>query len=326
MSWFAIESDPGVLTEVIQQMKVKGVRVEELFSLSRECLNDLLPIYGLIFLCNMRLPQNDNRPVLDPHHCSANLFFAKQHVNNGFATQAIISILMNCPQLDIGHPLSNLKELSRNFPPALKSLSIANDEAIRNAHNSFAKPGPSVPDSTCEDGVFTFIDYVPVDNNIYELDGLKEGPIYLGDFNGGLDWLDVVIPIIQERVDKYSHADIEFTVLAVIKDRKEEYNTRLRDLQSRKEQILKELRERPDAGGNEAFIESLQRILGETNSELDLVKHNISMENEKIIKWRKEIKVRKHDYDPFYFNFLKIVSEKEELNDLIEKARALQEE
>lgn len=43
---------------------------------------------------------------------------------------------------------------------------------------------------------------MPIDGKLYELDGLKEGPIDLGPVAVNQDWLDVVRPIIEKRIQK----------------------------------------------------------------------------------------------------------------------------
>lgn len=86
------------------------------------------PVYGLIFLFKWR-HEKDERAV-DTSPDASKVFFANQVINNACATQAVLSVLLNCPQLDLGTELTNFREFTADFPPELKG------KALRQATNN----------------------------------------------------------------------------------------------------------------------------------------------------------------------------------------------
>jgi ubiquitin carboxyl-terminal hydrolase L5 len=103
---------------------------------------------------------------------------------NACATQAILSILLNVDdeRLEIGQTLTELKDFATELPYDMRGLAIENSEAVRNAHNAFARPEPFLAEQGHSDqgteDVFHFVAYVPhADGRVYELDGAPPGTI-----------------------------------------------------------------------------------------------------------------------------------------------------
>lgn len=65
-----------------------------------------------------------------------------------------------------------------------------------------------------DDDVFHFVAYVPHDGRLYELDGLRKGPIDHGACSRE-EWLSTAVPVIQKRMEKYAGGEIRFNLLAV---------------------------------------------------------------------------------------------------------------
>jgi ubiquitin carboxyl-terminal hydrolase L5 len=219
----------------------------------------------------------------------------------------------------------------------LKGLAISNSGPIRDSHNSFARAEPFVMEqekrvATEKDDVFHFIAYVPHQGRVFELDGLKSGPILLGEVEGGEggDWLNVVRPAIQSRIERYATSEIRFNLMGVVKNKKEVLTERATLLQARTAAIQVAMAG-VDASdmdqdlGNDFVLaqgdEALAAQLAEVEGLLSDCQNKISAEDEKFAGWKMENIRRKHNYIPFVINLLRILSERNLLKPMIAKAK-----
>ncbi|KAF9026184.1 ubiquitin carboxyl-terminal hydrolase [Podila verticillata] len=310
-NWCLIESDPGVFTGLIKGIGVSGIQVEEIYSIDKETLEDLKPVHGLIFLFKWLghdpAAQSANKA---PIVYDESIFFAQQVIQNACATQAILSILMNSPAVDIGEELTNFKAFVSDFPAELKGHAISNSDVIRTIHNSFARSDPFIndmhdPNAKEKEDLFHFIAYTPVNGNLYELDGLQEGPRNHGPCPGD-SWLEKVGPIIQERMAQYAGGEIRFNLMAVVDDRTKVYKERLAKYQAQLETLQKA--EGPEAG---SWLKS----------EIEHLEQDIKKEAEKTLKQQRENKLRKHNFVPLIYELLKGLAQQGELKDLVEEGR-----
>lgn len=84
--------------------------MEELWSLDADSFKNLEPIHGLIFLFKWVQDDEPAGSIVQDSRLDK-IFFAKQVINNACATQAILSILLNCEHADVklGNTLSEFK-------------------------------------------------------------------------------------------------------------------------------------------------------------------------------------------------------------------------
>jgi ubiquitin carboxyl-terminal hydrolase L5 len=179
-------------------------------------------VHGLIFLFKWVKDDEPAGSVVRDNRLDK-IFFARQVIQNACATQAILSVLLNVnhPDIKLGSVLTDFKDFTQSFDGYNKGLAMSNASQIRTVHNSFSRQTLFELDNSKnqkDEDVYHFISYLPIDGRLYELDGLKEGPIDLGAI-GDKNWLDVVRPVIEKRIQKYSEGEIHFNLMAIVSDR-----------------------------------------------------------------------------------------------------------
>ncbi|GAB1317245.1 Ubiquitin carboxyl-terminal hydrolase [Madurella fahalii] len=242
-SWTELESDPAFFTAIMAQIGVKGAKIEEVLSVEADSLATLPhPVYGLVFLYEYIEGTSDVSA-----ETSEDLWFANQTTHNACATIALLNIIMNAEGLALGEKLRKFKQESMGLSPPLRGNLITNSAWIRTAHNSFArrldllnaalslqnevdkkkrlkyrtsrskrsrpKKGRSPADSA-----YHFIAFVPVGRRVWQLDGLKTAPSYIGEFSEGQHWTSVICPVLEERMKRCGKEQLSFSLLALCGD------------------------------------------------------------------------------------------------------------
>ena len=254
--WRELESDPGLFTLLIEDYGVQGVKVDEIYDVSKRIEG---VVYGFVFLFrwgedrrarNMRKKFliTEDSYVMDSEVVNQ-MFFAHQIVNNSCATHALLSVLLNCTDIDLGPTLGKLEEFSAGLDPESKGLAIANMPELARAHNKHAKPSHTVipPPGGRRASVISsahallpetyhFVSYVPIGTRLFELDGLKEFPIDHGPWGEQEEWTDLFRRVITQRLA--SAQDILFNLMAVVKDRIPEISEKARVLQAEQRELL----------------------------------------------------------------------------------------
>ncbi|MCJ1256386.1 hypothetical protein MMC24_004207 [Lignoscripta atroalba] len=230
-----IESEPAFFNVMLKQFGVKGVKVQEVVSLDDELLAYLpRPVYGLIFLFKWK----EDDPIKQEPSCPPGVWFANQTVSNACASVALLNIVNNIPEVDLGTNLLHFKDFTKTLTPALRGNAISNFEFIKEIHNSFARKldmlsgdlqlkndvhakkrkSKKVQEDLDEtDASFHFIAFVPIEGTVWKLDGLERQPQSLGPIRRG-EWLGLVKPDIEARMAEYEDGQIEFAILSLVKD------------------------------------------------------------------------------------------------------------
>nr|XP_009920024.1 PREDICTED: ubiquitin carboxyl-terminal hydrolase BAP1-like isoform X3 [Haliaeetus albicilla] len=258
-AWKVICLGRGLFTLLVEDFGVKGVQVEEIYDLQSKCQG---PVYGFIFLFKWIEERRSRRKVstlvdetsvIDDDIVN-NMFFAHQLIPNSCATHALLSVLLNCNNVDLGPTLSRMKDFTKGFSPESKGYAIGNAPELAKAHNSHARPEPRhLPEK--QNGIsavrtmeaFHFVSYVPIKGRLFELDGLKVYPIDHGPWADDEEWTDKARRVIMERIGLATagepYHDIRFNLMAVVPDRRMKYESKLHILKMNRQTVLEALQQ-----------------------------------------------------------------------------------
>lgn len=137
-NWITLESDPDIFTHVLRELGVKSVKFHDVYSISSEELESIPNLEGLIF-CSQYASARDHGVKPSAEDLKA-LWFANQTVDRACGTIAMLNLVMNINNLELGELLNDVKVRSRDLPAPLRGDLIARQSpAIRAVHNSFSR-------------------------------------------------------------------------------------------------------------------------------------------------------------------------------------------
>ncbi|XP_034230506.1 ubiquitin carboxyl-terminal hydrolase calypso [Thrips palmi] len=256
--WLELESDPGLFTLLLEDFGVKGVQVEEIYDLQKAMEG---PVYGFIFLFRWIEERRSRRKIIDQSETFVkddevvnSIFFAQQMVPNSCATHALISVLLNCPNIHLGGTLTRLKQHTVGMCPENKGWAIGNTPELASAHNSHAMPQAKrrrdksigVPTGRSTGDAFHFVSYVPINGKLFELDGLKPYPMDHGPWSETEDWTEKFRKVITDRLGMSSgeqYHDIRFNLMAVVPDRRLALTHKLKMLNTNRQIVSEALQQ-----------------------------------------------------------------------------------
>ncbi|KAI1814140.1 cysteine proteinase [Poronia punctata] len=251
--WVQLESEPAFFNAMLQDLGAKDLKVQEIFGLDEAMLADLpKPVFGLIFLYEWT---GDDTSGDARQKCPENLWFGNQTTANACATVALMNIIMNIHSVKFGPELEAFRERTRTLSPPHRGHALDTNDFIRAIHNSVARrtdllsedllldnkyqehmkkkrptakrktPTKSARKKDDEPGTYHYIAFVPVDGQVWELDGLETEPLCLGKYQqqAGKEkekedetdsWLKIASTAIQTRMANQDNEYLSFNLLA----------------------------------------------------------------------------------------------------------------
>lgn len=138
---------------------------------------------------------------------------------------------------------------------------------------------------------------------VFRLDGLKPGPVLLGNTEGS-DWWNVAKPAIEERMGRYSASETAFSLLSVCESKSSVLNKELASIRG-EHALFPE--GSPDATRIIGSIRGIEAQLAEEASKLEMQ--------------RQENVRRRHNFTPFILALCQALARSGGLDSCVEKAK-----
>ncbi|GAP89867.1 putative ubiquitin carboxyl-terminal hydrolase protein [Rosellinia necatrix] len=242
--WVELESEPAFFNAMLQDLDAKTLKVQEVFALDEMTLADLpKPVHGLIFLYQWT---NEDESHEARQSCPENLWFGNQTTANACATVALMNIIMNAHAVKFGPELEKFRNTTKPLPPPRRGHALDRNDFIRAIHNSVARRNDLLSEDLLldnkfeealkkksavrrrksssrprkrdyEPGTYHYIAFVPVDGQVWELDGLENMPLCLGPYapDAPDTWLGIASNAIQTRMSRQNDEFLSYNLLAV---------------------------------------------------------------------------------------------------------------
>jgi len=134
--WVEMESEPAFFNVMLKDMGVRGVKVQEVYGLEDDMLAILPhPVHALIFLFKYREADMTQQ---EAGACPKHIWFANQVPDFACATFALLNIVNNIPDLNLGEELQRFKDFTQDMDPLSRGDAIDSFDFVRRIHNSFA--------------------------------------------------------------------------------------------------------------------------------------------------------------------------------------------
>nr|6HGC_A Chain A, Ubiquitin carboxyl-terminal hydrolase calypso,Ubiquitin carboxyl-terminal hydrolase calypso [Drosophila melanogaster] len=331
--WLELESDPGLFTLLLKDFGCHDVQVEEVYDLQKPIESP----YGFIFLFRWIEERRARRKIVETtaeifvkdEEAISSIFFAQQVVPNSCATHALLSVLLNCNEnnLQLGDTLSRLKTHTKGMSPENKGLAIGNTPELACAHNSHAMPqarrrlertGAGVSSCRFTGEAFHFVSFVPINGQLFELDGLKPYPMNHGGWEDSEDWTDKFRRVMAERLGiATGEQDIRFNLMAVVPDRRIAITHKLKMLRTNQAIVSGTLQKLLKAGSGSGSARDLQSLLKNLDTEIAINEQHLADENDRRHMFKVDASRRTHNYDKFICTFLSMLAHQGVLGELV---------